>query len=210
MTRALLAEDVAAWDAAFREMEAEERDMLAAGQWWRGRPDLLGAGRVARRERVHCGVLAWLMDPIAPHGLGGKLLNEILGLVAVDPVPTDVWPFVRTKVEAPRNGFQADLIVEWPGGFVVFEAKVDDTEQDRQCERLFESFGGEDGGVLVFLTPGGRPPKTAFSAAAREAIRLLSFPQIRDCLDRLAPSCSSAPGGPAVVTYLATLQTEFR
>src|SRR5258708_1684856 len=67
-----------AWDRAYELMLEEQRGLMESGAWFRGRSDLLGVIGRARREVDHCAVLAWLLDPRMPHGLGVRFLRRFL------------------------------------------------------------------------------------------------------------------------------------
>ena len=72
------ANDLADWTTTFAQFVVDQRELRDRGQWYSGPPDLLSVIGRARRETFHCALLAWLMDPGAPHGLGTRYLAEVL------------------------------------------------------------------------------------------------------------------------------------
>lgn len=196
-----------AWTTAMAALRQEEAELRAAGKWVRGPTDVFGVLGISRAEVRHTRFIAWLLDPAAQHGLGAVLLQRTLERAFPDDPFRDLEG-ARTFCEVTRGECRIDVLVEAPGLVVVIEAKVDAAEGPAQCDYQFEQFSGDVGARFVFLTPRGRPPRTATGDAA-EAFRTLSFAAIRDDLRAALASRGPAPGRGAAEDYLRTLEREF-
>jgi hypothetical protein len=196
------------WSAKLSALRAVQDDLLARGLWGATGPaDLLTVAGFGRHETAHTAVLAWLLGPAREHGLASRFLDAFLGILGQPPLPAEDRGLVRVSTEETRGARRADIVVRWPRGAMLVEAKVDAEESPSQCDDLFTLFGDEPDVSFVFLTPTGRRPVTATGPAA-EAFRSVSFPQVRECLVA-AMAGPDAPGSDAVRTYLRTLDTHF-
>lgn len=204
--------DVSLWNESFDSLRDETIALKASGRWTVGRPDLLGIVARSRKETFHTLILGWLLDPVAPHGLGTAFLESLLDACAPDSMPNDRSELLRATVscEVLKRHSRADIVVETPRAVIVIEAKVDAEEGLRQCDRLYEDYSGESDAEFVFLTPDGRPPQTATGDAA-ESFKCLSFRIVRDLLSRCLEEdkAHDVEGRATILTYLDTLRREF-
>ena len=206
---------VETWEIQFAAMKAEMDAMWAAGQWFSGPSNLLGVIGRARHETYHSAILAWLLDPGAPHGLFTSFLETLF---------RRLWPEMEvdavtlrgatTCTELAKELCRADIVVWAAGLMIVIEVKVDAGERGDQCNDYYRVFSPDSDDVrFAFLTPDGRKPDSATEEDAAKAFRRWGFRQIRDDLRALlateAMQKSTAPGLPAVRTFLQTLEVEF-
>ncbi|MCA9527972.1 MAG: PD-(D/E)XK nuclease family protein [Myxococcales bacterium] len=200
-------QDVEAWEHRLSDMLAEQARIVEAGDWTTGRADLLAVVGRARRETIHCAVLAWLLNPVGAHGLGGRFLAALLRHLSVD-APSGLAR-TRCQTEVVGELSRADLIVQAPDFLIVIEAKVDAIERPQQCADLRQDWQDDKGQVVfVFLTPTGRAPVTDDA----DAFVHLSFVEVRAMLEAEVDALGGrrTEGLPAVDTYLQTLRKEFR
>jgi hypothetical protein len=201
----------ATWEVELSSMAAEQDLMVRDGRWVSGPEDMLSIIGRSRREIYHSAILAWLLDPLARHGLGISLLQSLLAECGRN-VGSDELRTVRCELEVQEDKTRADIVVSGPGFTLVVENKVDAGEQDRQCDRLFERFGGDPGTLFVFLTPTGCTPNTA-TEAAMDAFKPMSYPRmarlIREALERGLRTDATSHGREVVSNYLSTLAKEF-
>ena len=64
------------WSASFADMKAEMNLLKLKGKWKAGPESVLSIINRGRRETFHCQMIAWLADPLMPHGLGNALGTE--------------------------------------------------------------------------------------------------------------------------------------
>ena len=131
------ARSLAGWTTTFDQYIADQLELRDRGQWYSGPSDLLSVIGQSRRETFHCALLAWLMEPGAPHGLGTRYLVEVLKS-CFSGVNWDAESLegTATECEVVRPNSRADIVL-WLGDWtVVFEAKVDHVERSRQCCRV--------------------------------------------------------------------------
>lgn len=201
-------QQVSSWAGQLTALRAVQAELVAEGLWGaRGPADLLTIAGFGRYETAHTAVLAWLFSPAREHGLGSRFLDAVLAAMGQAPLPPEDRGLVRVSTEEMRGTRRADIVVRWPRGAMLIEAKVDAEESPNQCDDLFTLFGDEPNVTFVFLTPTGRRAVTATGPAA-EAFLPLSFPRVRDCLSAsmIGPD---APGSDAVRTYIRNLDTHF-
>ena len=117
------------WRSSLAQMENEQRELADQGKWLLRPADLLSIIGRSRRETFHCAILAWLMDPKAPHGFGATFLKKVLVLCFPDDsfVERELLD-ARTRCEVVRPNSRAGILVEAGQLTVVFEAKVDHHE----------------------------------------------------------------------------------
>lgn len=156
----------------------------------------------------HCAILAWLLDPRRPHGLGASLLRRVLDQALRGEFPERELASARVETEISRASTRADLVVTWQRT-IVFEVKIDSVERPRQCDDLVDAWGSTV--RYVFLTPTGRDPDTARKSHRRWGT--LSFREVKTVLADLCRAirkqgCPSRGFG-AVESYLETLRKEF-
>ncbi|MET8832922.1 PD-(D/E)XK nuclease family protein [Micromonospora sp. NPDC004540] len=189
------------WDRLFDTMRAAQEAAEQAGRWRREPLDLLTICGVHRRELSHSAALAWLCDPEADHGLGDRLLRRLLHLAGGE-VEMTASVAVTTEVVCSRS--RADVAVESDSWTLVLEVKIDAPESDRQCQRLFEDWQDAPEARFLFITPTGRPPRTANTPEAIAAWRCASW---RKVLEALSSAIDESDGTvtTAVSQYRQTL-----
>jgi hypothetical protein len=201
------------WEYTVAAMRAEQAALQERGEWLSGPVDLLSIIHRARREVDHCAVLAWLLDPGAPHGLGAMFLTRLLERC----FPSDAFDapdlaHAQTRCEVRRERSRADIVVSARSLMLLIEAKVDHVERPSQCDDLHSDFATEHGARFVFLSPDGREAGTATECMGIE-FHPLSFLTVRellrDIVQELGPTLRARPGFPALATYLQTLESEF-
>ena len=171
----------------------EER-LVADGQWAAGPATMFAALGLTGQELANCRVLGWLLDPLAPHGLGNRILQRFLAhlnaLAGEGRLPTESTT-ARTTIalEDARAGARADVVLYGVGWTVVIEAKLGAGEQPQQGVRLAHEWPDA---TYVFLTRRGRPMDTAgdhdWIATTWTAIRQL----VSETLDEASPPRTGA------------------
>lgn len=206
---------VEAWEDRLATMRARMDELWRAGQWVSGPADLLGVIDRSRHETYHSAILAWLLDPGAPHGLFTTFLESMLRrLWPETSFDASALRGATTQTEVARERCRADIVVQAAGMTIIVEVKVDADERGEQCNDYFRVFSPESRDArFAFLTPDGRAPSTATDEDAANVFRRWSFRQIRDDLRALladpARATDPAKGLYAVRTYLETLEVEF-
>ncbi len=198
------------WDAEVASMIRQQDALIAAGHWIGGPSDLLSVIGKPRWETFHSAVVAWLLWPNAQHRLGTTLLDRLLRrCFPENEFEPDVLMRCSTQTEVSKANSRADIIVAGPSLKVVIEVKVDASEGENQCQRLYADHI-DDHALFVFLTPTGAAVKTA--GDDDEAWVSLSFTHLRDDLEAsLAAAEPNSEGGRATaLSYLETLRREFR
>jgi hypothetical protein len=114
-----------------------ESQLVAEGRWAAGPFTMFEVLGLTRHELANCRMLGWLLDPLAPHGLGTRSLQRFLAhlneLAGEDRLPTEATVARTTIVrEEARSSTRADLILYGVGWTVVIEAKVGAGEQPEQ------------------------------------------------------------------------------
>ncbi|MCW5880829.1 MAG: PD-(D/E)XK nuclease family protein [Anaerolineae bacterium] len=190
-------------------LSAEHDALVRDGRWVVGVDDILSIIGRSRHEAYHSAMLAWLLNPLAKHGMGAALLSRLLQRCGVEDGPSRHR--ARVECEVVRGNTRADIVAFCPDVTLIVENKVDAGEQERQCDRLYEHFGNEPGAVFLYLTPDGRPPQTA-TGAARDAWTVLRYRDLATMLAAILPQATTGelPAGLAAAhNYLATLRREF-
>lgn len=122
--------------------------------------------RVPFGEVVHSRVLAWLLEPTAPHQLGTLFLSRFLSLCRLG-IPESIQEKCRGYVEHAGEESIVDIMICAPGELILFiENKVFSGEGFQQIDREARDLARlgsrlrvpEERQFAVFLTPGGRKP----------------------------------------------------
>jgi len=212
------------WRKAVGEMFALQARLQRRGLWYHGRPDLLGVIGRGRREIYHSQMLAWLLDPGTPSGLGERFLKEFLSYL--DPElgairPAELYQ-VQVSTEATGDEARTDILLRAETFTVPIEVKVDAGEGKDQCDRIYRDYESAPDPRFVFLTPMGRSPDTA-TGEARDHFLTVSFREVRELLARvlrteqlklpyqdLSSPLTLQDGGLATCwSYLSSLNREF-
>ena len=172
----------------FRGMLAAQARIVASGRWTHGPSTLMAVLGLQRAEVANCKVIRWLLDPLAPHGLGTEMLHELSSALHVE---LDHPAMATVLVEVARpGGSRADVVILGQGWTLVIEAKVDAPEGPDQAASLERDWPTATS--LVFLTRGGTyRPRTAEAPGRWTPISWMWF---ADTADRLLARC--APGTP--------------
>jgi hypothetical protein len=192
-------------------LEGLERRLMGEGRWSAGPATMFAALKLTGNEVLHCRMLAWLLDPLAPHGLGVKIVGDLLDHIAAsgsEVVLPAERQIERTRLvtEEARGATRADLILYGTGWTVVIEAKLTAGEQPTQGERL--ATGWPDA-ILVYLTPGGRAMKTAGAAEWIPLRWAAIWTMVRDAYEaaREPGTANAATARCAVRDYLIATRT---
>jgi hypothetical protein len=190
---------LADWEQSIDSMRREAAFLRDQGRWRGGYRTLMHALGIQHREVYLTAGLAWLLDPDGWHGLGSKVLSELLVQLGL---PSAIDYPVRVAVEESRSGGEtrADLVVRMPGVTLLIESKVYADEQPGQCDRLADAWVTEQP-TLVFLTLDGRPPRTAITSAA--LWHRMAWLQVAAIIADAARVSDCAPG---VRDLLATIE----
>lgn len=208
-----MSEGVNGWEEQLSLMQQEQAALKESGEWFAGRTDMLSVLGRGRREVDHCAILAWLLDPEMPHGLGVRFLQHFLAACApgADIARSDLRA-ASARCEECRDRSRADLVLRLPRHMLVMEAKIDHIERPNQCDDIYLDYRNEQGAIFVFLTPNGRVPETATGPAAGAFVPM-SFPQVRSSLCAAIAEAGDALARHAafgtIMTYLQTLEGEF-
>jgi hypothetical protein len=191
---------VASWTERLEGMTREEDALRAAGRWVRGRTDWLGVLGKQRDELVHSRMIAWLLDPCRPHGLGSRLLKAIAAEVSGEEVRD--LERARVRCEVPVGEGRIDILVtREPDFHLLIENKVDADEASDQC-RYYREHAEYPGARFVFLTPDGR-------RASDEAFVCLSYRRLSALLAQVLRDAPGAAARHIAEEYLRTLSQEF-
>ena len=154
------------WRRTMTEMQAHQVKLQVAGAWVRGPADFLGGLTRDRDELTHSAALAWLLDPLGGHGLGGSLLRHLLEHLDVEVVTDSALSQTMVRREVVHPVGRADLLIDLPGLRIIIENKIDAVEQPRQAQRMVAAFD-TDNAYYVFLTLHGATPSTAVGVEDR-------------------------------------------
>lgn len=200
------------WPASFRRLLAEEEVLRKRGAWQRGGVDAFEVLGLSHRELFHSKMLAWLLDPCGRHGLGTALLERVLHVTFPNEKWTDL-SLARTDCEVTVGEGRLDIVAQAKGLYLVIENKVEAIESEEQCDSYYSLLLGRTDARFIFLSPGGKAPKTATGEAAA-AYRPLSYRQVRAslkaALDDTVAHEASAKARAVARDYLRTLERCFR
>jgi hypothetical protein len=159
-----------------------------------------------RLEASHERLIAWLLDPLANHGLGSAVLANLLSRLRDDRMPSPGQlsrAHVRTQVVGASG--RPDIVVTMSGSRLVIELKIDAKEGIEQTRRQADDYAGIANVAFVFLTLDGSHP----SDPRFEHLPLLDFYQyLRRALAKSpSPVLPAHVKGRAVAEdYAATLE----
>jgi hypothetical protein len=175
------------WPDQLAAMADARQFLVARGAWTAGPSTLMRVLELSRAEVQNCRVLRWLLDPLARHGLGAKLITAFgahVGVEFADPA------LVGVTVEVSREESRSDIVIEdYTGGrVIVIEAKIDAAEGVEQGRRLETDW--PEANPLEFLTvDGARLPYTAAEPARWQAISWTWFAnEVAELLDGADPT----------------------
>lgn len=189
------------WEATFDALLLEQSRLVDNGMWTRGPSELLGVLGVQHDEVRNCRVLRWLLDPMAPHGLGTHFLGWFMAESGC-AVPDDQLSLASVETEVGAGSTRADLVLTTPSITVVVEAKMNAPEAPLQCASI-ESAWSDSDPRLVFLTRSGRLPHTGTPARWTT----ISWKQIATGLATSLEACTARGAGRvAAEEYLRSLR----
>lgn len=189
-------------------MLAAQARIVDRAEWTHGPSTLMAVLGLQRAEVPNCKVIRWLLDPLAPHGLGAEMLRALA--VALKTEFPDAAS-AQVEAEVSRVDSRADVIVTGSSWTIVIEAKIDAAEGDRQGERLERHW--PEASPLVFLTrSGARPPATAKDIKRWTPIAWLWFAETAErLLGQTEPKTrSAAQARHAVSEWIAATRSNLR
>ena len=141
------------------------RDMLVD---WRAETDIFDALGLHGQEEFHSNLLAWLLNPVGSHGLGGGFLLDFLyrsgaGYRAINASrlgETRVTRERHVELDGSRGRLDIRILNEAAGFLAVVENKTWSEESEGQLAYYREVLDNDYPGWRihrVFLTPAGRP-----------------------------------------------------
>lgn len=125
---------------------------------------------MVRQELRHSEFLAFLCNPVAPHGLGDLVVKQLLQRVLIAgraralPISLfdlDVWDFEHLRVRREWQNIDIVLLDERHRLVVIIENKIDSGEHSGQLQRYWEIAHTHYPGwriVGLYLTPAGDLP----------------------------------------------------
>ncbi len=204
------------WSAEFERMARETQRLKLAGDWVRGRGDLLFAANRSLDELVHSNILAWLLAPMARHRLGARFLTDLAAATwGLELASADAATIRREVVlESGRRRRIADLVVQAGPVTLVIENKVCSPEDEHQCQDLYDLWtdhveqagGSRDDVYFVLLAPHGGPPRTADTDEAKARWRPLAYAWVYEWLLRQVDEIPSLVAKSTAIQYLISLR----
>ncbi len=205
------------WQTEYDRMTKEYIELRLKNKWNASPPDILSIIGRQEHENRHSDMLAWLLDPMAPHGLGEGFVSSFFYDVFGKHIAS-LEDFRKATVEreVTAENTREDIIVWLPNATVVIEAKVNAQEGDRQCEKIYGAFTGNDHipkVYFIFLTRDGEEPESE-NERIREAFYLARFSTVAQILDNLVnqnikDQRTLTIGSMSVLNYLETLKEVF-
>lgn len=164
--------------------------------------NILGALGLGRQELRHSDLLASLLDPRQPHGLGAAFARALLARAApLLPHPLDLPALRLSELSVQREWGFIDLLVESPDDelAVIIENKVDSDEHSDQLGRYYRLVQQRRPAwriVGIYLTLDAAPPA---QARDRERYAALGYIDVAAALEELE---GGVDGDPDVRTLL--------
>lgn len=184
-----------------------------SGAWTHGPSTLMAVLGLQRAEVANCKVIRWLLDPLAPHGLGTGMLRAFASAVSSDLLDP---ARARVRVEVTRGKTRADVVIEGLPGTIVIEAKIDAPEGDGRGEGQGAALerNWAEANRLVFLTrSGSRPPRTAANPARWVPMKWTWFADTAEgLLDKTteARSGGAAQGRHALTEWITAARSNLK
>jgi hypothetical protein len=191
-------------------LTAELDNLRAGGRWLPGPATILEVIERSGVEADHERLIAWLLNPLAPHNLGPAVLEATLRRIRA--CPDDVGASageelsrIRVQRQVVRAKSRPDIVVEAPQYTLVIELKINSQEGDGQTGRQADDYADVPGVIHVFLTLRDRRPRD--SRFLQLLLRDFAV-DLRCVIDRAPePASAVAARGRAVAAdYLATLE----
>lgn len=160
-----LADELAALESLV--LDNPELEELEA---WLAEFNLFEAIGMVRQEIRHSALLAFLMDPAQPHGLGDHFSTKLLQqatrgegrhALPVSPLELDYWSLDSAVVQREADNIDVLLLDEVHKFAVIIENKIDSTEHSDQLARYWDVVTrrySEWRVIGIYLTPEGEQP----------------------------------------------------
>lgn len=155
--------------------------------------NILSALGLSRQELRHSALLAYLLDPHKPHGLGDRFARALLARAApLLPETLDVSALSLMGMTVQTEADYIDVLIVSPADkvVVIIENKLDSDEHSDQLSRYYDAVRRARPGwriVGIYLTLVGWPPAKAFD---RERYVSLGYGDIAAALNDLAATAS--------------------
>lgn len=188
------------------QLSANLDDLRGSGRWPSGPATTLEIIGRTKAEAAHEKLIAWLLNPLANHGLGSAVLADLLNRLDDYHRPSSrqlSQAQIKTQVVGPWG--RPDIVVTIPGRRLVIELKIDASEGIDQTRRQADGYASAPNVSFAFLTLGGSPP----SDPRFKHILLHDFYEIlcRALGNSEPPVLPAHIGGRAVaIDYRATLE----
>lgn len=165
--------------------------------------DLFRMMGVRNKELIHSNILACLLNPAYPHGLGHLFVNTFtrslnkLNCLNAEPIPLSVLiASTNTSIRVFRELENIDLVVEYPESQLVFaiENKIWAEEQENQIKRYQQILESRYSGyrkALIYLTPSGKEPKTV-NKDSMVPVYCMSYERIATALRHVATGANKS------------------
>jgi hypothetical protein len=179
------ANDITTLLADVRELQQRHH---AAWRQTAARFNVFDALKIEYKELSHTAFLAFLLNPREWHDQGDRYLRSFLALFAINVLVPLEHAEVITEHPIPPYG-QLDLLVRLKSEFVVcIENKVGARDQQNQISRYLNWLNlqgpSSEPRAVVYLSPNGRPPQDPAIGLDVTPLKLLSYEQIADWLER--------------------------
>jgi PD-(D/E)XK nuclease superfamily len=133
--------------------------LRASGRWISGPTTMLEIIGRTRSEAPHEKLIAWLLDPLATHGLGSAVLAALIARLEGDRAPSPEQLIrARVRTQVVRASSRPDIVVTMPGKRLVIELKIDAKEGDKQTTQQANDYANDPGAQFVYLTLRDLPP----------------------------------------------------
>lgn len=150
---------------------------------------------IETNELRHSNMLAWLLNPMANHKLGAKVLKKVLRQIFSSQLSSDLSPVDAegidfNSVQIAREWQHIDLLISTRNTVIAIENKVFSKEHSNQLRRYrtaVEKHFPNHKHIYVFLTPDGEPPETEV-----DYYEPLSYEFIADTLSRILDTYSDS------------------
>src|SRR5579875_3823855 len=141
------------------QLSANLDDLQASGRWPSGPATTLEIIGQTKVEAAHEKLIAWLLTPLANHGLGPMILAGFLARLNHGQLPSpDQLADARVRTQVVGAWGRPDIEVTVPGRRLVIELKIDAPESFDQTGRQARGYAGVPNVSFIFLTLGGSPP----------------------------------------------------
>jgi hypothetical protein len=162
-----------------------------AGQWRKTQFNLFEVLGRPRLEVAHSRFVAWLLNPVESHGIGGAFLRQFM-LKGVKREPPSIID-LTVSPELQFSGGRFDIHIKGDRWCLIVENKIDAILSTDQCKKYqaycdgLKARGQE--AWLVYVTQHVRPPSGDW----------ISYRDIRQILERILASSTPPPPARIVI-----------